>query len=296
MTETLVIVNPVAGGGRAARAESAIARLFASRSCACKFTHSLSSDDACEQARLAARQGMKHVAALGGDGMFHHVVEGLLGSESIAGFFPAGNGNDIAEGLGIPDDPVRAAELFLQAAPRPVDVVRVRFADARVAHFIGAGGMGLDAEAALEANTRFRNWPGVLRYLAGALWTFAHQPSFELRAEIDGAPWAGKAILAAVANAPCYGSGIRIAPDAKMDDGRLNAVLVEEVGWLRLMHGLAILLTSGNLKFKEVKRFAATRVRLEANRKVKIHGDGELLGESPAEFEILPGAIRVKAR
>lgn len=295
MTETLVIVNPVAGGGRAARAENKIARLFAGRGHSFEIVRSRSSEDARGQACQAAEQKVRHVVALGGDGMFHHVVEGLLGSESIAGFFPGGNGNDIAAGLGIPNDPVRAAELFLDAVPRPIDVVRVRFGDGHIAHFVGAGGMGLDAEAALQANTRFRAWPGVLRYLAGAFWTFAHEPAFDLLGEIDGKRWSGKTILAAIANAPCYGSGIRIAPEAKMNDGRLNAVLVEEVGWLRLVYGLGMLLTSGNLKLKEVKRFEARCVRLTASQSVKIHGDGELLGDSPAEFEILPAAIAVKA-
>lgn len=295
MTETLVIVNPAAGGGRAARAESKIARLFANHGRFAEFVHSLSGEDAQEQARCAAGRGFQYVAALGGDGIFHHVVNGLIGTDCVAAFFPAGNGNDIAEGLGIPDDPVQAAELFLKTAARPVDVVRVRFEDGRATYFVGAGGMGLDAEAALQANTRFRRWPGVSRYLAGAFWTFRRESSFYLRADIDGVEWSGKAILAAVANSPCYGSGIRIAPDAKMDDGLLNVALVEVVGWLRLLHGLAILVTNRELKFEEVKRFTARRIRLQAERSVKVHGDGELLGESPAEFEVLAGALRVKA-
>lgn len=290
-----MVVNPAAGRGRAARAESEIARLLADHGHSAQFVHSKSSGDAREQARCAALQGFPCVAALGGDGLFHHVVNGIVGTDCVAAFFPAGNGDDIAEGLGIPDDPIQAAELFLRTAPRSVDVVRVRFADGRGTYFVGAGGMGLDAEAALQANTRFRRWPGVLRYLAGALWTFGHESSFSLHAEIDGATWSGKAILAAVANSPCYGSGIRIAPEARMDDGVLNIVLVEEVGWLRLLHGLAILVTNRELKFEEIKRFPARRVRLEANRNVRVHGDGEQLGESPVEFEILPKAIRVKA-
>lgn len=295
MAETLVIVNPAAGGGRAARAEREIARLFAEHGHSAEFVHSKSTADAQEQARCAARQGFQCVAALGGDGIFHHVVNGIIGTDCIAAFFPAGNGNDIAEGLGIPDDPLQAAEQFLSTVPRSVDVVRVLFGDGRVAYFVGAGGMGLDAEAALQANTRFRRWPGVLRYLAGALWTFAHESSFYLRAEIDGVAWSGKAILAAVTNSPCYGSGIRIAPEAKMDDGLLNVALVEDVGWLRLLHGLGILVANRDLNFEEVKRLSARRVRLEADRSVRVHGDGEQLGKSPAEFEIFPGAIRVKA-
>lgn len=295
MTETLVIVNPAAGRGRASRVEPEIARFFSDQGHSAEFIHSQSSAHAREQAHRAARRGTKCVAALGGDGMFHYVVEGVLGTDCIVGFLPAGNGNDIAKGLGIFNDPVRAAKQFLETAPRAVDVVCVRLSGGQVAHFIGAGGMGLDAEAAFQANTRFRRWPGILRYLAGALWTFRHEFSFELQAEIDGIAWSGRAILAAVANSPSYGSGIRIASDAKMDDGLLSVVLVEEVGWLRLIQGLGILVAGRQLKFQEIKRFRGRRVRLEANRAVRIHGDGEQLGESPAEFEVLPGAIRVKA-
>jgi len=153
--------------------------------------------------------------------------------------------------------------------------------------------MGLDAEAAHLANTKFKKWPGVTRYLAGAFSAFFAGTPFELRAEIDGANWSGRALLAVVANAPCYGSGVRIAPDAKMDDGWLDVVLIREVLWTRLVEAIPILLTSGDLRFKEVERFRCRRVRLEADRRVMVHGDGEILGESPAEFEVIPSAIRV---
>jgi diacylglycerol kinase (ATP) len=291
--DTLVIVNPVAGGGRAARAEPFIASYLAEQGRSVQFVHSRSSDDVREQAARAAASGYRYVVALGGDGAFHHLVEGVIGTEAIAGFFPAGNGNDIALALGIPPDPVRAADAFLHSKPRAIDLIRVQFSGGRVAHYICAGGMGLDAEAAHLANTRFRTWPGVTRYIAGALWTFFHEPPFELQAELDGVRWAGRALFAAVANAPSYGSGIRIAPDARLDDGWLNVVLVGEVSWTRLFEAIPILLTSGDLRFEEVSRYRCKRVALQTNRPAKVHGDGELLGESPAEFEILPGAIQV---
>jgi diacylglycerol kinase (ATP) len=291
--DTLVIVNPIAGGGRAARAEPLIASYLAGQGRSVQFVHSRSSEDVREQAARAAASGYRYVVALGGDGAFHHLVEGVNGTEAIAGFFPAGNGNDIALALGIPPDPVRGAAAFLHSKPRAVDLIRVQFSGGRVAHYICAGGMGLDAEAAHLANTRFQAWPGVTRYIAGALWTFFHEPPFDLRAELDGVRWAGRALFAAVANAPTYGSGIRIAPDAQLDDGWLNVVLVGEVSWTRLFEAIPILLTSGDLRFEEVSRYRCKRVVLQTNRPAKVHGDGELLGESPAEFEVLPGAVRV---
>jgi diacylglycerol kinase (ATP) len=297
--DTVVIVNPAAGGGRAGRTEPAVAGYLAARGHRAEFLRSKDSGDVQRLAAQAAARGARFVVGLGGDGVFHHLIEGLLGTAAIAGFFPAGNGNDIAEALGIPKDPLRAAQSFLRAQPRSVDVVRVRFHDGRVAHFIGAGGMGLDAEAAELANTRFRRWPGVTRYLAGALWTFFREPPFALRAGMDGREWSGRAILVVVANGPCYGAGVRIAPQAKMDDGWLDVMLVREVAWTRLVEALPILLTTGNLRFEEVERFRVRRLRLETDRSVKVHGDGEVLGdvlgESPAEFEVLPGAVRVMA-
>lgn len=292
-SDTLIIVNPASGGGRALAAEPLVASYLAAQSKRAKFVHSRSSENIRELASNGAARGFRYVVALGGDGAFHHVVEGVRGTDAIAGFFPAGNGNDIARDLGIPADAVSAAAAFCHSIPRAVDMVRVQFRDGRVAHFIGVGGMGLDAEAAHLANTQFKSWPGVTRYLAGALWTFFRKPAFELEAELDGTRWAGRAIFAAVANGTSYGSGVRIAPDAKMDDGWLEVVLVGDVAWSRLVEAIPIVLTTGDLRFDEVKRFRCRRVLLQANRTVKVHGDGELLGESPAEFEILPRATRV---
>jgi diacylglycerol kinase (ATP) len=292
-SDTLIIVNPASGGGRALAAEPLVAGYFASQSKSVQFVHSRSSENIRELAANGAAAGYRYVITLGGDGAFHHVVEGIRGTRAIAGFLPAGNGNDIARDLRIPTDTVSAAAAFCHSIPRAVDLVRVQFPDGRSAHFIGAGGMGLDAEAAHLANTRFKSWPGVTRYLAGALRTFFSEPAFELAAELDGTRWTGRAIFAAVANSSSYGSGVRIAPDAKMDDGWLEVVLVGDVAWTRLIEAIPVVLTTGDLRFDEVKRFRCRRVVLRADRAVKVHGDGELLGESPAEFEILPRAIHV---
>jgi diacylglycerol kinase (ATP) len=294
--DTLVIVNPASGGGRALRAERAVASLLAARGCQATFLHSKGAGDIREQAARAASDGFRTVVALGGDGAFHHLVEGIRGTDAVAGFFPAGNGNDIARALGIPCDPIAAADAFVRGQPRAVDLVRVRFGDGRVAHYLGAGGMGLDAEAAHLANTRFRAWPGVTRYLAGAFTIFFREPLWDVAVEMDEASWSGRALFVAVANATSYGSGVRIAPRAEMDDGLLDVVIVGDVGLLRLLEAIPIVLTTGDLRgFPEVTRYRCRRVSLRADRAARVHGDGEALGEAPAEFEILPGAIRVMA-
>jgi diacylglycerol kinase (ATP) len=295
-SDTLVIVNPSSGGGWALRAEPAVRSLLAVRGSHAEFVRSKSAEDIRSLAAGAAAQGFRYVVALGGDGAFHHLIEGVRGTDVVAGFFPAGSGNDIARALEIPCDPVRAADLFLRGRPRAVDLVRVGFDDGRVAHYIGAGGMGLDAEAAHLANTRFKKWPGVTRYMAGMFTVFFREPLMNLSAEIDDLAWSGPALFAAVANSSSYGSGVRIAPDARMDDGLLDVVIVGDVSLLRLVEAMPVVLSSGDLRgFPEVTRYRCRRILMRADRAAMVHGDGEELGVAPAGFEVMPGAVLVMA-
>ena len=293
-SDTLVIVNPIAGQGRARRIQAGISEYFAARGRPADFVESSSTANFRELAAQGVTQGYRFVVALGGDGAFHHLVEATLGSDVILGFLPAGSGNDIAEGLGLPEDPVTAAEVFLRAQPRAIDVVRAHFGLGE-AVFVGAGGLGLDAEAAQLANTRFRHWPGFSRYIAGALWAWRKFSAIELDAEMDGVRWQGRILFAAVANAPCYGSGIRIAPSAKMDDGWLEITLVREMPLLRLLEAIPIVLRSGDIRWPEIERFRCRHAAFLTDRKAFVHGDGEMLGEAPVEFEVLPGAVRAIA-
>lgn len=293
MTSAVVIVNPVAGRGRAQRSLSAVANYFAQHDVQIEVAESRAPEDVRHQAESAADRGFQYVLALGGDGTFRQVVEGIRTKSALAGFLPAGNGNDIARALGIPPDPVRAADAFLHSYPRPIDLVRVR-SSAGESFYACAGGVGLDAEAAHLANTRFRKMPGATRYLAGALWAFAAgRTAFQLDAQIDGVRWSGRSILAVVANAPWYGSGLCIAPRARLDDGWLEVVLVRELPLARLLEAIPILLASGDLRFSEVERFRCRRAVLRTDRPMRVHGDGELLGESPVELEVVPHAVRV---
>ena len=305
-SRALIIVNPVAGGGRARLIQPAIAKYLKERNWSADFVVSTSTEDLRRKAAEAIATGCRCVVALGGDGAFHHVVEAAFGSDTLLGFIPAGNGNDIAAGLGLPRDPIDAAHILVRGTPRAIDVVRVRSLEANAAQqrgappnafreaiFVGAGGAGLDAEAAQLANTRFKRWPGVTRYIAGALWAWRDFRSVEFEATIDGAPWRGRALFAAVANGPCYGSGVRIAPMARMDDGWLDITIVREMPLGRLLEAIPIVLRSGDIRWPEIERFRCRRFSLRASTPALVHGDGELIGVLPAEFAVIPKAIRV---
>ncbi len=244
--------------------------------------------------------------ALGGDGTFHHLVDATLGSSVRLGFFPAGHGNDLASSLGIPRDAVAAASAFLRSRPHRFDVARMRFPGADPAHphdpsvpripaavLVGAGGIGLDAEAAQLANTRFARWPSGVRYIAGALHAFRHFPPVDVELELDGKIERGRALFVAIANAPYFGSGIRIAPAAKMDDGLLDVVLVRPVGWARMVEAIPILLLSGDIRWSEVRRYRARHLQIRTSRPVMVHSAGEIVGATPVEIEVLPRALSI---
>ena len=291
----LVVVNSAAGRGRAAQARAPVEAYLRSQGVNVDFIATSDAADARRRAGAAAAEGYTHVVALGGDGTFHQILNGAFGQEIVLGLLPAGGGNDLARALDLPRDAVAAAHTLLHAPIRTVDVLRVRPANGPSAYYIGAGGLGLDAEAARLANTRYRRFPGMLRYIAAALESFRKYRPFALDLIVDGVPTTAKVLLIAVANSPSYGSGVIVAPEAQIDDGWMDLMLVAPLGWNQIVDGLVLALLSGNIRWPEIRRLRARRISLAADRAAAFHGDGEILAEAPVEVEVCPLAVRVVA-
>ena len=291
----LVLVNPAAGRGRAARVRPAVEEFLRGQGAQAVFAEAISGSDTQRRAREAAAAGYTHIVALGGDGTFHQILNGAFGQDVVLGLIPAGGGNDIARALDLPADPIAAAHSLLRAPARAVDVLRVRSANAPETLYIAAGGLGLDAEAARLANGRYRQLPGILRYIAAALAAFRGFRPFVLELEVDGARTSATALLIAVANSPSYGSGVIVAPSAQLDDGWMDLMFVAPLNWTQILDGLMLALRTGDIRWPEITRMRAQRVRLSADRSALFHGDGEILAEVPVEIELLPQAVRVVA-
>jgi diacylglycerol kinase (ATP) len=180
--------------------------------------------------------------------------------------------------------------------PRQVDVVRARTAEGKTSLYVGGGGVGLDAEAARYASGAYRHFPGRFRYIASALRALAGYVPLDVQIDFPGSDLASvsaKALLAAVLNTPTYGAGLRLAPDARLDDGSLHVVLIENLSALAVLKLLPRLARSGELRTAHMKRWRVQRLRLTTNRPSPFHGDGEMLGPTPVEIEAVPRAIRV---
>ncbi|MGH9740934.1 MAG: diacylglycerol/lipid kinase family protein [Candidatus Acidiferrum sp.] len=293
-----VFVNAAAGAGNAPRFLPQIQRAFDAASVPAEFVFVERGKDLHAAAIGAIRGGRRLLIAVGGDGTLQTLVNAAYGADVVLGVLPAGGGNDFAAALGLPGNPVAAAEAILRGEPRTVDLARARTAEGKVRFYLGGGGIGIDAEAARYASGAFRRLPGRPRYVASALRALCGFRAIEARVEFPGSdlpPIEGETLLTAVLNTPTYGAGIKLAPEARMDDGWLDAVVVDDPSVFHILGVLPRLMKSGEVRSKHVRRFRVRSVRLTTERPCIFHGDGEMLGTTPVEIEVAPQAARFLA-
>lgn len=292
----VVFVNPFAGGGRARASLRRIQKLFEEHAFCPEFVFTENASQLESQAKTAIHRGSRLLLAMGGDGTFQGLVNAAVKNDVILGVLPAGGGNDFAAALGFPADPVAAAEAIFRSRPKSVDLARVRTADGRERLYLGGGGVGLDAEAARHASGTFRRLPGRLRYVASALRALSSYRPIKVHLEFPGSElpvMTAESLLAGVLNTPTYGAGIRAAPGARTDDGWLDVVVLEDVNLFQILALLPRLLRSGELRTPHLKHAQARIVRLATDRPCMFHGDGEILGPTPVQIEVVSAAVQV---
>ena len=295
----LLLINPSAGGGAALAAAGPLREFAERRGWRVEPRLTTSAAELTQLAKEGVCEGRRRIFVLGGDGTFQDVAN-AVGAHSgvVLGILPAGGGNDLAQALGLPNDPIHAAEMLLSGAPRPMDTVRYAAADGRTRFYLGGGGLGLDARAAEFANTSYRRLRGRMRYIAAALHALAGFRPLRVRATLEsGEPREldVEALVFGVLNTPSYGGGVKLAPGAKIDDGKLDVVLVKPLNLWEIARALPGLALHGELRSSRVERWSATRVRIQVEGGAMFHGDGEILGPTPISLEIVPEAFRVQA-
>jgi diacylglycerol kinase (ATP) len=298
----LILVNPSAGAGRAARVLPALRDFILKNAWEAELLVTSDAKDLTQQARSSAARGHRRILVVGGDGTFQVLLNALSDFPDITlGVIPAGGGNDLATALGIPRDPVQAAALLRTGEPRFIDAVRVRTAAGEQRFYAGGGGLGLDAEASFLAATSFRNWKGRFRYIAAALRAYQRFAPLEVRVTMYSQDWEGprvleqNVLLLGILNTPSYGGGLRVTPYAKVDDGSLDLVALAHLSVPEVVALFPALALSGKLRTRRVQRFSIQRAHIESSHPAQFHGDGEILGTKPLEVEVLPRFMRILA-
>ena len=293
----LILINPEAGSNKKPPGMLAQMRsLAAARRWPLEFQVTQNAEDWEKQAQQAIRDGRRVLLAMGGDGTFQSLVNAAIGADVILGVVPTGGGNDFAASLGLPRDPLLALEKIVHGKIQRVDLALAKTADGRERYYAGGGGVGLDSAAARYAGNEYRHVPGRSRYVMAALHALKGFESLNVSVEFPDGNQHGvnaKVLMASVLNSATYGGGVRLAPEARIDDGLLHVVLLEDLRMLEIAGMVPRLLASGELRTPRINRMKTTRVRLTTDRPCLFHGDGELLGPAPVEVAVVPGAIQV---
>ena len=296
MTGFSFLVNPASGGGAAPEAVVPVARLLRDAGATVEVSYSPGPQAVAALVR-AALERCDVVVSVGGDGMLSSLAGPVSAGGGTLGVLPAGRGNDFARMLDLPATPEEQAALLLSGATRSVDLIS--WGDRLVA---GSAYAGVDARAA-EIVDRARWLPGRVQYPYAALRALASYTPSRYRVVVDGASHEYAAATVVVASSAYYGKGMRIAPDAAIDDGLLDVVVIEAASRPALMRALPTVYDGRHVERPEVHVLRGRRVELQADgrRPVPVGGDGEPLGvlpgldRPPAFAEVRPGALRVVA-
>ncbi|HXE75275.1 MAG TPA: diacylglycerol kinase family protein [Candidatus Xenobia bacterium] len=287
----LFLANPTAAGRRARPLLPAIRDVIARQAPGFDYYESQDAADLRRQAESAARAGYERVLVAGGDGSAHAAVNALRGTQAALGVIPLGHGNDLARALGVPLNPLAAVQFLLKAPVVSIDL-------ARVGDIVYAcvAGVGLDAATNRRANAWSGQLTGHTRYFLTALYTLASYWAIRVEMTSDTESFSGEVMWVAVANAPNYGGGLRIAPRARLDDGRLDVCIIERISTPVLLRLYPSILRGTHNQSPHVRSFRASRVRLQAPEGAELYGDGEFLARLPLEITVEPAALRVLGR
>lgn len=296
LTERIfVIVNPRAGKGRGARLAGPVVAALAAGGAQVEHAFTTRSGEEAALAEDALRRGFRTLVAVGGDGTWSHVGDAIVrsGAPARLGLVAGGTGCDFAKSLHIPArDPRAAARVVLAGQVRRVDVGRI---GAR--HFLNIAGFGYDV-AVLEDSWKVPYLSGAPLYVACALRQLGSFPGFRVEIETDGEPpRSADLLMLIVANARFFGGAFRIAPQADLGDGRLDAVAFRNVAPRRRLSLMARLMRGTHARAPEVELTRAARFRLRFAEPPAFETDGEWNRAPGLELtiETVPQALSVLA-
>ncbi len=305
----LIIVNPTSAGGDTARiwARTAVELNRRSGAFAVEFTRAPGHGK--QIALEAARAGRKLIVACGGDGTINEVANGILesGAPAELGILPSGTGGDFRRTLKISTNLAQAAADLKNGKTETIDAGRVTYVnDAGVSlsrYFLGISSFGISTSVIrrVKADKPFAWLPRGLSGRVGFAWSTL-QTTLEMkytRALVsldDGREREVSVVNFCVANARYFGGGMKIAPDAKLDDGLFDVVMIGEISAPKILANSYKLYAGTHGDVAEVHRARAKKIVVKptADEKIRFETDGELPGFLPAIFEVAPQVLKIR--
>ena len=237
---------------------------------------------------------------MGGDGAVNEVANGLAGLDeppSLA-VIPRGTGGDFVRTFGIPDDVAAAARIALNGDTQTIDLGRVTYRswDGHEAEavFANVASAGMSGAIAQRANDASKALGARASYLWATFAVFAGWSAVETRLVVDGESRSGRMFDVVVANGRYFGGGMKMCPQAEPDDGLFDVVTIGDVTKRDLMLTMPKIYRGTHLPHPKAEALRGRVVSIETEEPVPVELDGEQPGTTPARFEVLPGALRLR--
>jgi diacylglycerol kinase (ATP) len=287
----VVVANPTAGHGRAGRLIGKVTTALHRLRVPHEIRVSESGPDVERLARAAAEGGARMIAALGGDGTASLAANGILGTGAALAALPAGTGDDFAKAIGA-GKLSTAVELLANPKTVDLDVIEVTTgADKR--SFVNIAGAGFDSEVNETANGMTVKLGATGTYIAALLRTLSRFSPAAFTIQVDDERIELDAMLVEVGSGRWTGGGMKVLPNAVMNDGLLDVCIVEALSKPAFLRAFPRVFLGSHTTHPKVRMRTGTRVQVEANRRVLVYADGELVGSLPAIFEVRPAALPV---
>lgn len=289
-------MNKVSGNGRALKVWHLLEKILLKKNInyCVRFTEEPKQATAFVHELLGNEQ-TKVIIAVGGDGTVHEVINGLVGSTIPLGVIPAGSGNDFCRQLRIPLRSDKALERILRHEPKRIDLGRI---DDK--YFATVVGVGFDGQVALTTNrSKYKKILNIARmggisYIIGVIKVLHAYKPMTVHLKIDHTELKlTKVWLIAIANSPFYAGGMAICPDAQNNDGLLDICIVQELTKRELLYLFPSVFKGRHINHPSVTIYRGKEIEIFSESPLLVHGDGEMIGQTPVNLTIEPNYLYV---
>jgi YegS/Rv2252/BmrU family lipid kinase len=295
-----IIVNPAAGAGKTAKKWPQIMTLL--KNLGLDFKHDMTEapGHAVELAKAAVKKGYKLIVSVGGDGTIHEIVNGLYeaggAAEVAVGIVNTGTGADYIRTLGVPRRYKDACKCLLSPGRRTVDLGVVEYTKGghrKKRLFVNFAGIGFDAEVVRATTEKFKALGDMPSYLMGLFSTLMSYENRDVSIRIDGELGERRICTVMLNNGRYAGGGMMPAPNADPGDGFFDLVIIDDITKPDLIMSIPRIYRGTHLTHPKVTLMRVREVEIIPALTSAVQADGELLGEAPARFTVLPAALQV---
>ncbi len=301
-----IVVNPASANGTTGKRWPEMAEVIRREGISFEHRFTESPGHATEIARQFLKDGHDLIIAVGGDGTTNEVINGffdhdhkMVRPEAAVSFISGGTGRDLIRTIGIPTDTAEAVRHIVNSPVHSVDLGRASFINNQglpeVRYFINVAGLGLDGATVDRVNKTSKALGGFISFLWATVVTLILYKNQDMRISVDGEEVCNEPVTVVVfGNGRYFGSGMCIAPNALVDDGLFDIVILKDLSKINLLLSLPRVYKGTHLSHPRITSLQGKSVKVEASGEALLDLDGEQPGRAPVEIEIVPKAINLR--